>query len=258
MVDPANGFIDFETWSQSLLEIEGQVCRIELGKDALGTGFIVGDSFVLTNRHVVQDVIADGTLAKSILLRFDYKRSRAGVEVHAGTPFGLHADWLADERPHSPADTTASSTTQSAPDQLDYALLRVAPDANGSSIGGSPAGGRDGGNPRGYLKAPVPPSALAPDQPIVIVQHPNGEPLKLAIDTNAVIAVTGTRVRYRTNTEPGSSGSPVFDGHLQLVALHHAGDPDYSELHNAEYNQGIPIELVKASIRDRTGLEVLA
>jgi len=258
MVDPANGFIDFETWSQSLLEIEGQVCRIELGKDALGTGFIVGDSFVLTNRHVVQDVIADGALAKSILLRFDYKRSRAGVEVHAGTPFRLHTDWLADERPHSPADTAAGSTAQSAPDQLDYALLRVAPDANGSSIGGSPVGGQDGGSPRGYLKVPVSPPALAPDQPIVIVQHPNGEPLKLAIDTNAIIGVTGTRVRYRTNTEPGSSGSPVFDGHLQLVALHHAGDPDYSDLHNAEYNQGIPIELVKASIRDRTGLEVLA
>jgi V8-like Glu-specific endopeptidase len=258
MVNPANGFIDFEIWSQSLLEIEGQVCRIELGNDSLGTGFIVGDSFVLTNRHVVQDVIADQALAKSLVLRFDYKRSRAGVEVHAGTPFVLDDDWLADERPHSPADTSAGSTEQPAADQLDYALLRVAADSSGSSIAGSPVGGRDGANPRGYLKVPVPPPTLAPDQPIVIVQHPNGEPLKLAIDTNAIIGVAESRVRYRTNTEPGSSGSPVLDGHLQLVALHHAGDPDYSDLHNAEYNQGIPIELVRNSIKDRTGLEVLA
>ena len=257
MVDPANGFIDFTTWSQSLLEIEGQVCRIELGKDALGTGFIVGDSLVLTNRHVVQDVIADGVLAKSITLRFDYKRSRAGVEVHAGTSFSLDADWLVDERPHSPADTATGSSGQSAPDELDYALLRVSPDTNGLSIAQSPTGGKDGNSPRGHLRVAVPTPAMAPDQPIVIVQHPNGEPLKLAIDTDAIIEVSDTRVRYKTNTEPGSSGSPVFDGHLQLVALHHAGDPDYSDLHRPEFNQGIPIGKVQASIRERTGVEVL-
>ena len=103
----------------------------------------------------------------------------------------------------------------------------------------------------------VSPATVAAKQPIVIVQHPNGQPLKLAIDSEGVIEVTENRLRYRTNTEPGSSGSPVFDGRLQLVALHHAGDPDYSELHLAEYNQGIPIAKVKASVKERVGLEVL-
>lgn len=257
MVNPAHGFIDFATWSQALLEIEGQVCRIELGNEALGTGFIVGDSFVLTNRHVVQDVIADAALAESVVLRFDYKRSRAGVEVHSGTTFQLDAEWLVDERPHSPADTGAGPAATPDPDQLDYALLRVAPDADGKALHNSPVGGSGGTISRGHMKTPIPASSLAPSQPIVIVQHPNGEPLKLAIDTDAVIAVDENRVRYRTNTEPGSSGSPVFDGHLNLVALHHAGDPDYSELHHPEYNQGIPIERVQSSIKERKGLEVL-
>jgi V8-like Glu-specific endopeptidase len=31
-------------------------------------------------------------------------------------------------------------------------------------------------------------------------------------------------VRYAVNTEPGTSGSPVFDKDWRLVALHHLGD----------------------------------
>ena len=257
MVDPAKGFVDFTTWSESLYAIEGQVCRVEVGSNPVGTGFLVGDSLVLTNRHVVQKVIEDESLAKSVHLRFDYKRSRAGVEVHPGTTFDLDPDWLVDERPHSPADTNAGSTDAPAADALDYALLRVAPDEAGNAVAATPSGGRDAAGPRGYLKTPIPPATVTPNQPIVIVQHPNGEPLKLAIDTEAVLEVTDSRVRYKTNTEPGSSGSPVFDGRMQLIALHHAGDPDYSELHSAEYNQGIPIDHVRTSIKERTGTEIL-
>ena len=81
----------------------------------------------------------------------------------------------------------------------------------------------------------------------MIAQHPDGKPLKLAIDTESVIGVNTnrTRVRYATNTEAGSSGSPVFDLDWKLVALHHLGDPAYD--HPAAYNQGVPID----KIRDR-------
>jgi hypothetical protein len=54
-------------------------------------------------------------------------------------------------------------------------------------------------------------------------------------------------VRYRTNTEGGSSGSPVFDQNWQLVALHHAGDPSWV----AKYNEGIPISLILAQLKAR-------
>ena len=68
--------------------------------------------------------------------------------------------------------------------------------------------------------------------------------MKLALDTQAVIGLNanGTRVRYRTNTDPGSSGSPVFTMDWDLVALHHLGDPDW---HNPGFNQGVPIELIR-------------
>ena len=71
--------------------------------------------------------------------------------------------------------------------------------------------------------------------------------MKLAMDTQAVIGLNGngTRINYRTNTDPGSSGSPVFTMDWDLVALHHSGDPAWV---NPTYNQGVPIELVRQRI----------
>ena len=54
-----------------------------------------------------------------------------------------------------------------------------------------------------------------------------------------------TRVRYATNTEPGSSGSPCFDMNWQLAALHHYGDPAWL---NPKYNQGVPAHLIRQKI----------
>jgi V8-like Glu-specific endopeptidase len=72
--------------------------------------------------------------------------------------------------------------------------------------------------------------------------------LKLAVDTKSVLDVNAnqTRVRYATNTEAGSSGSPAFDFHWNLVALHHLGDPAYD--HPPAYNQGVPIDKVRGRI----------
>ena len=77
----------------------------------------------------------------------------------------------------------------------------------------------------------------------------DGNPLKLAVDTDAVLGTNaaGNRVRYATNTDHGSSGSPVFDIDWKLVALHHLGDPAVSSM-PAKYNQGIPIAKIRARL----------
>ena len=54
-----------------------------------------------------------------------------------------------------------------------------------------------------------------------------------------------TRVRHRTNTAGGSSGSPSFDGNWNLLALHHTGDPSFLTM--PKYNQGVMIDAIRCA-----------
>jgi len=85
--------------------------------------------------------------------------------------------------------------------------------------------------------------ALDTDMPVLIVQHPDGSPLKFALDTKGVMGVNGngTRVRYATNTEHGSSGSPCFNIDWEIIALHHLGDPAWKA---PTFNEGVPIGMI--------------
>jgi V8-like Glu-specific endopeptidase len=138
-------------------------------------------------------------------------------------------------------------------DQLDYALLRLDGSPGGESIGKS----EPGAPTRGWIKIPEKPYDFAPDSALLIVQHPSAGPLKLALDTQAIRGLNenGTRVKYRTNTEAGSSGSPCFNINWELVALHHAGDPNFSIVHQPEYNQGIPFHAIYELLKKRNLLD---
>src|SRR5262249_22647698 len=126
--------------------------------------------------------------------------------------------------------------------ELDYALIRLA-----SPVGDSP--GQTGTAKRGWVSVSATPPVVQPNDILFIVQHPNGEPLKLAVGAVLERNRSGTRVRYDANTQPGSSGSPCFDAKLDLIALHHAGDPAWK--HPPRYNQGIPIERIVDQLADR-------
>ena len=54
--------------------------------------------------------------------------------------------------------------------------------------------------------------------------RPDNRGLSFSIHDSLWLDTDGTKMHYRTPTEPGSSGSPVFDpAEWTLVALHHAG-----------------------------------
>jgi hypothetical protein len=92
------------------------------------------------------------------------------------------------------------------------------------------------------------------------VQHPDARPLELALDTEAVIGLNGnrTRVRYRTNTEPGSSGSPCCAGNWDMVALHHVGDPRYGALSKeGDWNQGVLFDAIVRQLNGRNLQQLL-
>ncbi len=95
--------------------------------------------------------------------------------------------------------------------------------------------------------APIPllrnPATITRSEPVNIIQHPHGRPKEIAIQDNDVLYVYDKVLRYRTDTEPGSSGSSVFNNQWELVALHHAGWYEKASSTNA-INEGIRISAI--------------
>jgi V8-like Glu-specific endopeptidase len=90
------------------------------------------------------------------------------------------------------------------------------------------------------------PLALRPeragrDQRVAIIQHPGGHYKKISMQNNFVAYADERVIQYTTSTEPGSSGSPVFNNDFDVIGLHHAGgllaDPGSGERHLR--NEGI-------------------
>lgn len=97
------------------------------------------------------------------------------------------------------------------------------------------------------------PATITREERVNIIQHPRGRPKEIAIHENKVIRILDKVVRYRTDTEPGSSGSPVFNNQWDLVALHHAG---WAEAGGTATNEGIRIASIVAHLlgeRQRRG-----
>lgn len=216
-------FISLNEWLPKLHQIEKQVCRIELPKGGSGTGFLVNSDIILTNYHVLENLINKNYSSDKVKLRFDYKKIRPQSEDLDGQLFDLADDWLIGYSPISEYDDPTKKKNPSK-EELDYALIRLAKSLD-----------------RGAIKLP---DMLTEDfyknyeakRPLFIVQHPSGEPMKLAVDINGVINLNEneTRLSYKTLTEKGSSGSPCFNQDLELIALHHNG-------FEGSRNVGIPI-----------------
>jgi endonuclease G len=62
-------------------------------------------------------------------------------------------------------------------------------------------------------------------QQISIIQHPNGGIRRYAVDNSTLLDLLPDFLHYSTDTEPGSSGSPNFNDHWEVVGLHHQGVP---------------------------------
>jgi endonuclease G len=104
---------------------------------------------------------------------------------------------------------------------LDYALLRI------------PATGRPG------LRRAAIRIAANSTVAVNIIQHPGGKSKRVGIRNNLVSASTDADLRYFTDTDGGSSGSPVLNDSWEVVALHRGAT--YAE--NVQF-QGKPVAYV--------------
>ncbi len=93
-----------------------------------------------------------------------------------------------------------------------------------------------------------------PPPRIYVIGHPAGRDLELSLHDNQLLGCNDHVLHYRTPTEGGSSGSPVFEeGAWKVIGLHHAGGwyagldgrtpPPY------EANEGISILAVQEATR---------
>ena len=182
-----------------------------------GTGALVSPELLLTNHHV----LPDAEVAARSVVEFDYED---GLDGRPLTPaqFGLDPQrlFLAD-------------------DDLDYALVAV------RATPGDLA--RFGCNR--LIEAQG--KAIVGDF-VTIIQHPGGERKQVALRDNRIVDVLDDHLHYAADTEPGSSGSLVFNDQWEVVALHHASvpTPDGSEL--GDYvNEGIRASRLAAHVRAR-------
>ena len=127
---------------------------------------------------------------------------------------------------------------ESPPDKLDFTVLELADQPPGLEP---------------YPVADTLPTVNS-GQRLYVIGHPRGGGLMFSMQDNRLIdygAPTDFRVHYRTPTEPGSSGSPVFNGGWELVALHHSGSATMNRIHGTgtyEANEGIWIQAIRKEL----------
>lgn len=222
-----------DAWVAAWVRAASRVCRITFG-DVVATGFLIGPDLVLTNYHNVEILKGDRALARFVRLTFDYHEDSPEIP-QPGVSYSLADDWLIDWSPPSLADAQPDpKTSQATSRELDYAIVR---------LNGAPAADIVGGRERGVIELPSEPYPFGQSEPLVIVQHTVEEPLRMTLDAYGILGVNecATRVTYRTNTRDGASGSPCFNRHWRLVALHHGGSPGGRQ----PYNEGVPIHTIR-------------
>ncbi|MEU0671210.1 serine protease [Streptomyces lavendulocolor] len=160
----------------------------------IGTGFLVSPRLLMTNHHVLPDEAS----ARQCLLEFD---AQVTIDNAPGTATRAEIDpgafFVADER-------------------LDFALVLVRPLGDG----------RMPGDVFGWNRLSVQLGKLVIGEPVNVIGHPMGRLKEIAVRDNALQVRLDDFLHYRTDTEPGNSGSPVFNDQWEVVALHHSGVPE--------------------------------
>jgi V8-like Glu-specific endopeptidase len=205
------------TTLQQLTTLAPSVCRLVVdinGRGQHGTGFRIGPDLLLTNWHVLHKE-SDGTRATAVTAEFGYEDDGKGG--------GLAATVI-------PCDVASIVTSQAD----DWAIIRATQALEDAW-------------PVVKLSKAAEPSQ---GSSAYIIQHPGGDRKRVGFVRNQVSAFDDRVVHYLTDTQEGSSGSPVFDSMGRLIALHHAGGRPQQVVGKApvKKNEGIRISRVVAGL----------
>jgi endonuclease G len=218
-----------------------------------GTGFLVSKSLIMTNNHVIGTVAE----AKEILVQFNYQIDYNNAAQPIDT-------WHLD-----PANFFYTNAA------LDFTLVRakgkpvliipniprlpmlVLSEMEEAEIEGKSVDISVGtvkpllrypGQKWGYLQLSTS-LGFSIGQFLNVIQHPAGRMKEVALQKNQVTHVFTDRIHYTTDTEPGSSGSPVLNNEWGLVALHHAAGDWDSVANKWIDNEGMRIDSIVNHLR---------
>ncbi len=180
-----------------------------------GTGSMISPNLMLTNHHVFDNPRAAATSH----VEFDYQDGIDGNLLKV-TTFGFDPDrfFLADEA----LDFAIVAVRAGAEELAQFGFNRLIESAGKSLVG----------------------------EFVTIVQHPRGEKKQVALRENRIIDTLQRFLHYSADTEPGSSGSPVFNDQWEVIALHHASvrAPEHTEF-GGVLNEGIRVSAILGVVK---------
>ena len=190
------------------------VCRISIRDSrgvvvGYGTGFLVAPNIILTNNHVINSY----QVASNSTAEFNYQDDENFMPC---TTYNFRLN------PQTFFITDV---------KLDFTLVAVNENVTNEKHL----------KDFGFLKMSQKEGTILPEEYVSIIQHPKGGPKSVTLRENKVSRIKDGFIHYLTDTEPGSSGSPVFNDQWNLVALHHSGVPDPEKKDEWVANEGILI-----------------
>jgi len=226
-----------------------RVCRIRTvdaaGAPVTGTGFLIGPSVVLTNWHVVRDLIGVSELTPR-MLTFHFDSLISGQAV--GVPYLPRSkDWLLEtsamgpERPPGVADASGwwddglqrERFLSALGDRLDFAVvaLEAAP-----------------GDQRGWYNLA---DTGEPSGTCQVFRHPGGRPMSVSAGSVRYASLRhNTRIFHSATTAGGSSGGLMVDARGVPVGLHSAGyDTEKGGIAGSnKINCAVPLDAIAAKL----------
>lgn len=217
------------------------ICKIWIGDQFRGTGFLISDRHVLTAYHCVDELILEGQQKPNsdelLKIVFDNVIIPGQQSSAYRAEFRVSSQWLLHHSKQDPNEDTQRIPLDDVKEGLlDFAVICLAEPA------GNMAPKWRKSIPRGWIdidKLATPPNIQAQ---MLIAHHPSGADLRLCVGLFDKHANKARRVRYQTPTVIGSSGAPCFTVDWRPYALHNAGYPA------VPINQGVPLELIRQAI----------
>ncbi|MBD2200957.1 trypsin-like peptidase domain-containing protein [Calothrix sp. FACHB-1219] len=211
----------------------------------IGTGFLVGKKYLLTNHHI----LPDRESTKNFIAQFSYEQDALGNFLHQ-IEYKLDSSFFITDRKLDYSLVKVAALTDEERDNKYKLIFNDAGDnfgwlsmcAEKKLIAPPYNRNRTDKNPEKYVYQNHKKSDFYdfPGEPAIIIQHPKGRDKEIVIFNNRVQKIYKNFIQYETSTLPGSSGSPVLTQNWQLVALHHATLID-SENNYTVGNLGIKI-----------------